>query len=861
MNRANRNFVLVLTATTLITTAAFFLMKIQPVAEAAPKGRPSSPSAINYGGIIFGYGVHPAAAFYKVNPDGTNRIALNDVGSISVRSPSVSPATGMIAFSNVFSVGYHSEDLYVMNWDGSGIRRLTSPPDFVRDFNPRISPDGTKIAFISNRNAGNLVHKCNAPNTGSVIESNEVFVMNIDGSGLTQVTQPWYFDNTSESCGLTNCSCFGGDNFQVEWMSDSQRLAVMGDRFYQRMSGDARVGSTHTIEIVGGSGPLMSLYGDDPNNDPVNRDLPPGDPSKRVVFPIHSDVRGGMFDVAPDDRILFPTAFGGTGFAEFADENQNSVGIWTPGTLSVSGTATQTLMGQMGYAGTTDGRPHGGDITEAQFSPDGQHIVIQGHSPRAVNNANTLFVDSGAGAIPGLENFVNISGGLAWAPGPTIPRPDHMSIDPNPVVSFDGIRTPVTPSLFDAAGNVIARTAQFTNGAYCPTCGLRCDNTPDQIGCTGLGGRDATIDVTGAVIGSANEGSDNLCEENAGIRTCVPHYNTAGSGVLSVSATRATALTSGTGGPGVITIKREGSNPPLGALIVNFDLAGDALRDLDYALDITGNTITLPAGQMSVEVNIRPLRYEPFDRNVTLTLLPGQNGIYTVAGFSPAATVAIRNDLVPPVCSSPPSGIAGWWSGDDSTADVLGANNGIAEGNLGFQNGMVGRAFALDGTSADVRVPTISGFNTSQGLTIDTWIKPTDVSALHAIAEWNTGTSMGAHFYIGNPLSGNGDGALLLNLVDNSGNGHVVYTGAGKIMPNKFQHVAATYDRSDGVHGYTRIYVNGSAVPLNNSANTTIDLGVFTPATNMDLYLGERPSGPNYRFSGLIDEIEIFNRG
>jgi TolB protein len=56
-----------------------------------------------------------------------------------------------------------------MHADGSGATRLTNNPAF--DFSPTWSPNGTKIAFVSER-AGN----------------DEIYVMSANGTGVTRLT-------------------------------------------------------------------------------------------------------------------------------------------------------------------------------------------------------------------------------------------------------------------------------------------------------------------------------------------------------------------------------------------------------------------------------------------------------------------------------------------------------------------------------------------------------------------------------------------------------------------------------------------------------------------------------------------------
>lgn len=62
-------------------------------------------------------------------------------------------------------------EIYAVNIDGSGVTNLTQTGKLIRNWHPAWSPDGTKIAFMSNR-------------TGTA----EIYVMNADGTGQKQLT-------------------------------------------------------------------------------------------------------------------------------------------------------------------------------------------------------------------------------------------------------------------------------------------------------------------------------------------------------------------------------------------------------------------------------------------------------------------------------------------------------------------------------------------------------------------------------------------------------------------------------------------------------------------------------------------------
>jgi uncharacterized repeat protein (TIGR01451 family) len=158
-----------------------------------------TPNSLAIGKIAFASNRDGCAQIYLMNTDGTGQNRLtNDVGNDE--SPKWSPDNSRIVFQS--DRDYQSDgdnpiygsDIYVMNWDGSGVSRLTSAA--YDDIAPVWSPDGSKIAFQSFRNGVN----------------NQIYVMNADGSGQVNISNSTANDT------------------QPAWSPDGSRIAFVSDR-------------------------------------------------------------------------------------------------------------------------------------------------------------------------------------------------------------------------------------------------------------------------------------------------------------------------------------------------------------------------------------------------------------------------------------------------------------------------------------------------------------------------------------------------------------------------------------------------------------------------------------------------------
>jgi TolB protein len=126
------------------------------------------------------------AGIYTMSMDG------GDIESLTPRGLQGLPAYSPDGSTIVFDRSLPNEDaLWLMNAEGSGVRRLTH--NRSADTSPVFSPDGTRVAFVREATAF----------------KSAVFVVNVDGSGLKQLT-PWHFNVSSK----------------LDWSPDGSRILI-----------------------------------------------------------------------------------------------------------------------------------------------------------------------------------------------------------------------------------------------------------------------------------------------------------------------------------------------------------------------------------------------------------------------------------------------------------------------------------------------------------------------------------------------------------------------------------------------------------------------------------------------------------
>jgi TolB protein len=181
----------------------------RPTATATmPAPAPTLGDLTPHGRIVFeGVDNSTNHDLWVISPDGGAAQRLTTEGAKD-KDPALSPDGLRIAF---VSDRTGEEEIYLMNVDGSGVRRLTEDLDSRRAarWSPVWSPDGTRIAFASWDDSGTKV---------------DIFTVDADGSDLTQLT-----DTDDGEGGLTWSPDGDQIGYDVSWGSVSRIFVMNAD--------------------------------------------------------------------------------------------------------------------------------------------------------------------------------------------------------------------------------------------------------------------------------------------------------------------------------------------------------------------------------------------------------------------------------------------------------------------------------------------------------------------------------------------------------------------------------------------------------------------------------------------------------
>lgn len=190
-------------------------------------------------------------------------------------------------------------------------------------------------------------------------------------------------------------------------------------------------------------------------------------------------------------------------------------------------------------------------------------------------------------------------------------------------------------------------------------------------------------------------------------------------------------------------------------------------------------------------------------------------------------------------CVQPPSNMVSWWRAEGNANDSIGTNHGTLTNGATFASGMVGQSFSFDGVDDYVSVPNGIISSTARNFTVDAWVYPNNITFDGKIVY---GGAQSGEYQL---FIYNGNYEFGVHLSDGT---WYIITASANIN---------TWALVTGIRRGTSIelWVNGI---LQNSTMIP-DLDLYT-TNGFNSSIGSYNSGAGAFFSGLIDEVEIFNR-
>nr|WP_082535520.1 LamG-like jellyroll fold domain-containing protein [Nonomuraea pusilla] len=179
-----------------------------------------------------------------------------------------------------------------------------------------------------------------------------------------------------------------------------------------------------------------------------------------------------------------------------------------------------------------------------------------------------------------------------------------------------------------------------------------------------------------------------------------------------------------------------------------------------------------------------------------------------------------------------------------SVADSSGQNNPGTGSSTAWANGKYGKALSFDGSSSMVTVAHAASLRLTTGMTLSAWVNPTTVTgtAWRSVVTKEL-SSNGASYAL---YAANG-GTVPSGWVQTDPDTSATADGLSPLPVNSWSHLALTYDGAA-----LRLFVNGQQINQTSLGGSLYDDG-------NPLRIGGNVAWNEY-FSGLIDEVRIYNR-
>lgn len=207
---------------------------------------------------------------YVMNADGTDPHNVSDNGGVTETAWDFSHGwtpDGRVVFHHVIS----AYETYVVNADGTGLQPMFGD---TGNYAPFWSPDGSQVAFVSERDGNTDIYRMNADGTGVQNLTNDSGADTFEGLDNNSSINPWSPDGSmlaftsqrdgnreiyvmnAEGTGLVNVTDDPGEDWFDGWSPDSSRILFTSDR-----------GGTKDIYVVNADGTgLVKLTDGTANN-------------------------------------------------------------------------------------------------------------------------------------------------------------------------------------------------------------------------------------------------------------------------------------------------------------------------------------------------------------------------------------------------------------------------------------------------------------------------------------------------------------------------------------------------------------------------------------------------------------------